>query len=234
MSMIIDPYRFNGFVYVPKTVTAYGNAQIDTAQYKVGSASGLFDGNGDYLTVPDSDDWYFTGDFTIRFKYRFNVLPSSGSYVRVVCQTQSTNELWNLYFGNSSGTYYMAYLVATGGDYPIYVLRNTGSLSTNTWYDIQFNRSGNDFRIFLEGNQLGAVETNSSPIGNKSSVLYIGKDNIYNGYINGWVDELEIVKGIARNTTNFTPSTTALTPDEYTVLLLHMEGADGSTTFTDG
>jgi len=47
------------------TVTANGNAQIDTAQNVFGGASGLFDGSSGYLTVPDSEDWNFgTGDFT--------------------------------------------------------------------------------------------------------------------------------------------------------------------------
>jgi len=40
----------------PKTITRYGNAQIDTAQSVFGGAAGLFDGSGDYLTIPDSDD----------------------------------------------------------------------------------------------------------------------------------------------------------------------------------
>jgi hypothetical protein len=39
------------------TVTANGNAQIDTAQFTFGASSGLFDGNGDFLTAPDHADW---------------------------------------------------------------------------------------------------------------------------------------------------------------------------------
>src|SRR3990167_5725818 len=53
---------------IGKAVTANGNAQIDTAQKKFGTASGLFDGTGDYLSLADSDDWNFgAGDFTIDF-----------------------------------------------------------------------------------------------------------------------------------------------------------------------
>jgi hypothetical protein len=36
------------------TWTAAGNAQISTATYKLGGASGLFDGTGDFITTPDS------------------------------------------------------------------------------------------------------------------------------------------------------------------------------------
>ena len=42
-----------------KQVTANGDTKISTAQSKFGGASGLFDGTGDYLSVPDNDDWYF-------------------------------------------------------------------------------------------------------------------------------------------------------------------------------
>src|SRR3990167_1626483 len=53
-------------------ITCNGNAQIDTAQSKFGGASILFDGTGDYLSIPDSDDFHFgTGDFTIEFWIRF-------------------------------------------------------------------------------------------------------------------------------------------------------------------
>src|SRR3989338_6322305 len=55
----------------PKAVTANGNAQIDTAQSKFGGASGLFDGAGDYLTIPSSSAFDFgTGNFTIDFWVR--------------------------------------------------------------------------------------------------------------------------------------------------------------------
>src|SRR5262249_33755527 len=37
--------------------TAGGNAQIDTADFKFGGASGLFDGSGDYVTTPAHADF---------------------------------------------------------------------------------------------------------------------------------------------------------------------------------
>lgn len=47
-----------------KSFTVYGNPQItDTIKF---SQSGVFDGNGDYLSVADSSDWDFgTGTFSI-------------------------------------------------------------------------------------------------------------------------------------------------------------------------
>lgn len=47
----------------------------------------------------------------------------------------------------------------------------------------------------------------------------------------GWLDELRVSKGVARWTGNFTAPTNAYETDTYAVLLLHMDGLDGSTDF---
>lgn len=55
--------------------SAQGDAQTDTAQLKFGTASGLFDGTGDYITIPDHANWNMgTGKFTVGNWIRFNTL----------------------------------------------------------------------------------------------------------------------------------------------------------------
>ena len=62
------------------TITANGNAQIDTADKKFGAASGLFDGTGDYLTAPDHTDFDFSGGvFTIDFQIYPTALSGTGT-----------------------------------------------------------------------------------------------------------------------------------------------------------
>jgi len=53
----------------PVTVTAVGDAQLDTAQKEFGTASLLLDGSGDYALVSGQDAtyWDLSGDFTIEF-----------------------------------------------------------------------------------------------------------------------------------------------------------------------
>ncbi len=82
-----------------RSVTANGNAQISTSQYKFGGASGYFDGSGDYLTVPDSSDWTFgTGDFTIDLWVRFSALQDSS----FVSQTYLASPgYWTFWYSNS-------------------------------------------------------------------------------------------------------------------------------------
>ncbi len=55
------------------SVISSGEAQVDTAQFKFGGASALFDGSFDFLEVPSNVNYAFgTGDFTIDFWIRFN------------------------------------------------------------------------------------------------------------------------------------------------------------------
>ena len=59
----------------PHIVSPVGNSQVDTAYSVFGTGSGLFDGTGDWLTVPDSPDWQLgggSGDFTVDFRVRWS------------------------------------------------------------------------------------------------------------------------------------------------------------------
>ena len=68
--------------YSPKTVTAFGNAKISTAQSKFGGASAAFDGSGDYIEFDRGTDLQFgAGDFTIEGWVNLN---SFASYQSVV------------------------------------------------------------------------------------------------------------------------------------------------------
>jgi hypothetical protein len=63
-----------------KTVTPGGDVQIDDSQAAFGSASALFDGSGDYLSLADSADFSgATGTLTLDLKVRFSAI--SGIHV---------------------------------------------------------------------------------------------------------------------------------------------------------
>src|SRR3990167_9675179 len=81
------------------TVTANGNAQVDTAQSKFGGASLIVDGTGDYLSVPDHADWDFgTGDFTVDFWFRRN--GTQGAFSNMVSSFNGASG-WHIAFGSS-------------------------------------------------------------------------------------------------------------------------------------
>jgi hypothetical protein len=220
---------------ISHALTFAGTAQLDTAQYKLGTSSLLLDGNSDYLTTPDHADWYFgSGDFTIDFWVRFNVLPSTGQNQVIVSQYQNGTNQWLFYLNNTSGTY--SWII---GHYPnnatsdINISKNSPGLSINIWYHIALVRNGNNWLIFQNGTQCGTTVVNANDIHNFSGTLRIGTNDELGNYLNGWLDELRISKDIARWTTNFTPETRKYISDQYTGLLCHFNGADAATTTDD-
>ncbi len=199
-----------------KTVTANGNAQIDTAQSKFGGAAGLFDGTGDYLSIATTSDFTFTGDFTIEFFWRV-----ADTTAALIPFFNTSTHLF--YIGQDSGA---KYAVFQGGSNRL--LSSVLSVSNNTWYHCAFVRSGSTLKAYHNGTEVGSVtHTTTVTTGNPNT---IGSYSTY--YLNGHLDEFRISSN-ARYTTGFTPSTAPFVNDENTLLLLHMDGTDGSTTFTD-
>jgi hypothetical protein len=182
-----------------KSVTANGNAQIDTAQSKFGGASGLFDGAGDYLTLADSDNWNFgTGDFTIDFWVRFNVLQDS----EFVAQSIDGSNEWTLMYSHT-GT--KIYFQDWGAGVNMYC---DWTPSVDIWYHIALVKSENaagGTKIYIGG--VSQTLTNAPAdytMSDLATVLTIGRRALTETrYLNGWIDELRISKGIARWTSNF-------------------------------
>lgn len=186
---------FTDSALTPKTMTAFGNSQIDTAQSKFGGACGLFDGAGDYISTGDSSDWNFgNGDFTLDFWARFNVI--SGSNTCSIYQGTSSPNFWE--FGFSSTSLYFSASATT--------VSVSWSPSTATWYHVACVRTGNNIMFFIDGTQQGATQAWSTTVSDYAGGLLIGSGNAPQEF-NGWIDELRISKGIARWTSNFTPPT---------------------------
>lgn len=188
-----------------KTVTPNGSAQIDTAQSKFGGASGYFNGSTDYLTVPDSADWWLDdGDnskkWTIDFWFRTT---ASGSSQHLVGQFQTTNNFWRIAW---LGSYFQVRSQYSGTNE--IDLNFTASLSNNTWYHIALVKDGvNGYGVFLGGSRLGSWQIDTSPLRDLAGYLLIGSDNAR--YMYGWMDEIRVSKGVARWTSNFTPPSAA-------------------------
>jgi hypothetical protein len=177
----------------PHTMTANGNAQIDTAQSKFGTASGLFDGTGDYVDATSSADFGFgTGDFTFDFWIRFATVADTHYFISRTGGSQFI--FWfngsNLFLYNGASNF----------------LSNAWSPSANTWYHLEWDRSGSNNYMFIDGVQQGATTSDSTDYG-ASGTLSVS--NVTTSSVNGWMDEVRISKGIARHTANFTPESSA-------------------------
>ena len=213
--------------YTPKVLTAAGVAQISTAQSKFGGSSAIFSSGG-AITTPTSADFGFgTGDLTIEaFVY---LTSDAGSGGNNICDfrasagaTPWTFNVKNTGTGNTFGTY-----LSTSPD-----VVTTTFASLNTWHHIAITRAAGVWRIFING-VLGGTATNAANLGS-SNILTIGNTAGSSGTpaFPGHIDELRITKGLARYVSNFTPPTEPFDAG-YVSLLLHADGANGSTTFTD-
>lgn len=175
------------------TVTANGNTQVDTAQFKFGTGSALFDGTGDNLTLADSSDWDIgTGAYTIDFWARFNVTTPE-------CYFLSRNGAdLGIYFdaaGDVLQLFHMGSLIISRSWNPV----------IDTWYHIAITRdSSNNVRMFIDGVQQGVAVSNSTNITGTTGIT-IGSRSTDALYFSGWIDEFRIVKGRAAWTSNFTP-----------------------------
>lgn len=182
-----------------KEWTAYGNAQIDTAQSKFGGASGLFDGSGDYISAGSSSDWAFgSGSFTVELFVRFT---SHGSVMSFLSNYVSGGAHgWSFQRRSDTNTIRFNY-----GDTALIDVSWTPT--DGVWYHLAVCRAGTSIRIFVDGTQIGSTVTAGTDISNTSG-LNIGRlAGLGVQYFNGHMDEVRITKGVARYTSNFTPPT---------------------------
>jgi len=183
------------------TLSAVGTAQLDVSQKKFGTASLLLDGDSDYATVPDSDDWDFgTNNFTVDF----------WAYI---ANTNKQNMFVSLGYNsaNSLIVYYQdAKLSAIYRNAALNNKTIVGSaLTQNTWYHIALIKNNNYLILYLDGVTNGSyapMQTNTVHADHIDIGYAMPRDQTL-AYMQGNIDEMRISKGIARWTNNFTPPT---------------------------
>ena len=206
-------------------VTAVGNAQVDTAQYKFGNTSAYFDGTGDYLSVENSAFAFGTDDFTIEcwvrdvstsnsgiFHLATTLFPANTNGLAVFARPDTGAVDWVVYKNGSSGTAIQSPDVVSG-----------------TWYHVALVRSSGTLKLYIDGTSAYSVSDTNNYTG---TYLAIGGSYSTSFLMTGHIDEFR-VSNSARYTANFTPDTELFQNDANTLLLLHMDGTDGSTTFRD-
>lgn len=217
----------------PKTVTANGNASINTSQNKFGSSSCFFDGSGDYLSIPSTAGIGLgTSDFIISCWVRPVLLTGSD---RAIIDFRASFTANNITFFIDS---------STGGKLAVWdgttKYGGTGTaLTINNWHHVKFRRSGNTLTAELNGSvDFSAAFTTdcgtSKPIG-------IGGSNTpgqlgtspFNGYIDDFY--LYIGSGLTNFSMPSSPFADSSADVNYNnrILGLHFEFAGTQPTFTD-
>ena len=196
-----------------QTISLEGNACLDTAYRKFGTASLLLDGTGDYCTVPDSADWYFAaGNFTIDLWY----LPSAAGTQGFCGQFVDANNFWFLRRATNSIQFY----IKSGGVVKASYSSSGTTINTGTWYHIELVRNSTRILVFINGVSQLVIETTAiltNEVPNLAAVLSVGActagASAYESCVAGWIDEFRISKGIARHTADFTVPTSPYLPD---------------------
>jgi hypothetical protein len=208
---------------VGKTVSAGGNAQHSTAQYKFGTASFLLDGTGDYISSPTTTDFQFgTGDFCIEMfvrRSRTGVLELLSDMRNVSPEVVPT-----LYISSANHLMYFT----NGADR----ITGTTNLTTGIWYHVAVARVSGNTKLFLNGNQQGSTYVDANNY--LARPIKFGARNYDNAQgFQGYLDEIRVSKDIGRYSGAFTPTTVAFEGDNNTVLLLHADGPNTGVTFID-
>ena len=193
------------------TVTVNG-AQISSAQSKFGGTSLLLDGSNDYLSIGGSE-WNSnldSGDFTVEFWIRLDALGGQ----RIVSNYNGSNGWGVVMWSGGGGTnYFDAFWYSGGWKYIQYDVGGSSQYTTpsvDTWYHLAFVRNGNDWSLYLNGTAEGTRTGLSGSITSSSlGHLELGRRQDDAEYVDGYIDDLRITKGLARYTSNFTPPTTA-------------------------
>lgn len=171
-----------------KTSTFVGNAQLSTAKAVFGPTGLLLDGTGDYVTLPDSNDWDFgTGDWAVDFRINENSTVGDSCYMEAGrfsslagVQITLTTGILTIFLNGTS------------------VYANAWSPTNGVWYRVLVSRIGTNLRVFIDNVQLGTTVTDSTNITASTNGVFIGANTVGTSAVNGTMDEFRITKGDGR------------------------------------
>ena len=226
----------NGKGRSPVGLIANGNAQVDTAKSKFGSASALFDGVDDGLQIADGSTFRLADGNPFTVECWVNKSASGGdAYQHIFSNNWNAASTsvrgWTFLIDNTNKPAFF-WSAGTGSDQNI---TSSSAISTGTWTHIAVTSDGSgNIKLYIDGTQTASTASANLNESMSSEYPRIGatSTNVTLGNYSGSIDEMR-VSNTVRYTTAFTPSTTPFQNDANTLLLLHMDGTDGRTTFVD-
>ena len=165
-----------------RTWAAHGNAQIDTAQKVFGTASGLFDGTGDYIDTPDSADFTVgSGNFELECRIRPHTVNATNY---IFAQSDSSRTVSTrgveLNQGSDGSLTGIIWWGSGASDYK-YVNSGAATLVVDTWYTVALVRYENTLMLFLDGVLVDSTDVTGKTVNNSAYKLSIGRIGEYAG-----------------------------------------------------
>jgi len=177
--------------------TAHGGAAISTAEFVYGSSSLALGGAGQYVSVPNSSDFDFSGgeEWNVTLRFRTPSVAAGLAGIVALVKSPGTANADNGFSIRRSGAAIVAEINSGGTAYGATAV---GTLSANTWHKISMKKQGSFLVREIDGVQVGTnVDLTGVPINFPvGSVLRIGE--FFGNYpTTGYVDRLRINKGSA-------------------------------------
>ncbi|BCH33114.1 hypothetical protein MesoLjLc_50440 [Mesorhizobium sp. L-8-10] len=195
------------------TMTAAGNAQVDTAVVKFGTGSLLCDGTGDWINIADSDDWYLPGEFTMEAWVRPD---ASTVTTRAICgqwtNLNPNNSFYFYYVWSSSTAKSFRFLMSPDGTAAsaVGLTQANTNIDQSVFHHVAVDRdASNVARLYVDGVMVASATITGGA--NVTGNLRVGDRGSGTAPWLGWIDELRITKGVARYASDggFTPPTAA-------------------------
>jgi len=156
----------------------------------IGTPSGLaaigkvlrLDGEGDYVDLPNSNELHFKdSDFTAELWFKWNgdngeLYQVGGAWACREFRMFIEHNMFKITLLGTSGCIYDSYPI---GD----------TLTTGIWYHFVVTRSGNDFKVYRNGQYLGIFASSSYALADSGLAPQIGKGDYY---FDGFIDEVRI------------------------------------------
>ncbi|MDP2941373.1 MAG: LamG-like jellyroll fold domain-containing protein, partial [Candidatus Omnitrophota bacterium] len=187
----------------------HGNARLDTTEKKFGLSSVFFDGQNSYLSLGTSPDWSFgSEDFTIDLWVKFKDLAGHPAQSFLTQENGRTPGKWGFWdFSYNNGKLHLTFVDDADKDVGRFNV-DFSSPATDTWYHFAVEKKGLDCYLFINGvsQQVNVSTPWAATLPRYSGPLYIGCNyTLRAGFLDGWLDEIRVTKGLARWTSNFTP-----------------------------
>ena len=187
---------------------------VSTKLTKIIDGAVSFDGSGSYLTVPQSDDYDFTGDYT---------------YEAFIYYTDTSGNP-TIFDFSAAASNYEGRLQIQAGILKIYdgSWQSRGAISANTWHHIAVTQA----KVYVDGIDVGASSGSVSGSNYKKPTIGARTNdagNSYGDFFTGQISNVRIVNGTALYSSNFTPPSNPLTNVTNTKLLCCQSGTNVQT-----
>ncbi len=176
------------------------DAKVRTDVYKYGTGSMYFDGTGDIVTFPTSNQILGTGSFTVEF-WAYSLVATSGNCGFFDFGTANSSGGLGLFY--NGGSFYLR-INGTGQDLSYTVPGNF----PNAWHHVAVVRNGTTLTLYIDGVSV-ASGTRAQNI-TQNTLVVGGINPTYGIYMQGYLDDFRVTKGYARYTSNFTAPTAKL------------------------